>query len=93
MAAFPHESVSRHKEETVKELDRLLAEMQYKALQIAEERDYFRTQAEEAENKLEKIMEKVDEVMETCPNLDEEHPYLGDVFDELRQIASTDVKK
>jgi hypothetical protein len=71
----------------VKELDRLLAEMQYKALQIAEERDYFRTQAEEAENKLEKIMEKVDEVMEICPNLDEEHPYLGDVFDELRKIA------
>ena len=56
-------------------------------------KDSFRTQAEAAENKLKKIMEKVDEVMETCPNLDEEHPYLGDVFDELRQIASTDVKK
>ena len=77
----------------MKELDKLILELQYNALQIARERDYFRTQAEEAENKLEKIMEKVDEVMETCPNLDEEHPYLGDVFDELRQISSTERKR
>jgi hypothetical protein len=76
----------------VKELDRLLAEMQYKALQIAEERDYFRTQAEEAENKLEKIMEKVDEVILSRQE-NEEHPYLGDVFDELRQITFTERKR
>ena len=71
------------------ELDKLISELQYKTLQIAEERDSFRTQAEAAENKLEKIMNKVDEVMDMYPSLDEEHPYLGDVFDELRQIAST----
>jgi hypothetical protein len=45
-----------------------------------------------AENKLEKIMEKVDEVILNRQE-NEEHPYLGDVFDELRQITFTERKR
>lgn len=67
-----------------------MAAVQYQSLQIAEERDALRSRVEELERerrKVERIKAKVNEVMEICPKLNEEHPYLGDVFDDLKKIV------